>query len=60
VDIAIGYENLDERVYARRVNPEPDLKYQMVEVVKNINRFESTIYFYDERFEGSNTQKRMR
>jgi hypothetical protein len=55
IDIAIGYEtewkdldgdetpDPDERVYARRVNPEPELKYQMVEVVKNINRFESSI-----------------
>ncbi len=30
-------------VATERVNPEPALKYQMVEVVKNINRFESSI-----------------
>lgn len=53
MDIAIGHEQVDldgngekeddERVFARRVNPDPDLNYQMVEVVKNINRFESSI-----------------
>lgn len=52
IDVAIGYEaqeddagNMvyDERVYARRINPDPMLNYQMVEVVKNINRFESSI-----------------
>ena len=43
MDVAIGYDEDDERVFARRVNPDPDLNYQMVEVVKNINRFESSI-----------------
>ena len=56
MDIAIGYErewmdldddgnkDADERVIARRsVNPEEGLNYQMVEVVRNINRFESSI-----------------
>jgi hypothetical protein len=54
-DVAIGYEDewkdldgdgifdSDRRTISRKVNPEPDLKYQMVEVVKNINRFESAI-----------------
>ena len=45
-DVAIGYiekPKTDGRAIARKVNPEPDLKYQMVEVVKNINRFESAI-----------------
>ena len=44
--MAIGYiekPKVDERAISRKVNPEPDLKYQMVEVVKNINRFESAI-----------------
>ena len=43
MDIAIGHALEDQRIYTRRVNPEPELKYQMVEVVKNINRFESSI-----------------
>ena len=45
-DVAIGYNEkptVDKRVVTRKVNPEPELKYQMVEVVKNINRFESAI-----------------
>lgn len=45
-DIAVGYIDSpkpDERVVTRKVNPEPELKYQMVEVVKNINKFESAI-----------------
>ena len=48
-DIAIGYvekedgSGQDNSVYARRVNSDQDLKYQLVEVVKNINRFESSI-----------------
>jgi hypothetical protein len=54
-DVAIGYldefmdvngdnkPDLDQRYIARRENPEPELKYQMVEVVKNINKFESGI-----------------
>ena len=33
----------DTRVVARRINPEDGLNYQMVEVVRNINRFESSI-----------------
>lgn len=33
----------DGNVVTRKLNPEPDLQYQMVEVVKNINRFESAI-----------------
>ena len=54
-DVAIGYldefidvngdnkPDPDQRYIARRENPEPELKYQMVEVVKNINKFESGI-----------------
>jgi hypothetical protein len=43
IDVSIGYQENADQVTAYRVNPEPDLKYQMVEVVKNINRFESSI-----------------
>ena len=53
MDVAIGHVQVDldgdgefeddGRVFARRVNPEDGLNYQRVEVVKNINRFESSI-----------------
>lgn len=43
IDVSIGYGDDNEEVVAKRVNPESELKYQMVEVVKNINRFESSI-----------------
>ena len=41
-EIHIGIAK-DGTVVTRRVNPESMLGYQMVEVVKNINRFESAI-----------------
>ena len=44
MDMAVGMDSQSGEVIARRlVNPEPELNYQMVEVVKNINRFESSI-----------------
>ena len=43
-DIAIEYGKNDDTVYARRLDDGgSELKYQMVEVVRNINRFESAI-----------------
>ena len=45
IDIAVEYGDSDDgdSVVAKRVNPNPLLNYQMVEVVKNVNRFESAI-----------------
>ena len=44
MDMAVGMESQSGEVIARRLmNPEPELNYQMVEVVKNINRFESSV-----------------